>query len=135
MIQIDQSLWIEVLNLNHIENWIESVAKEENKLIGDLSIILGDDDWLLKYNQQYLNHDYYTDIITFDYSEQNIVSGDLLISVERVIANAKELSVSREKELNRVIVHGLLHLCGYGDNTKEKSRIIRKKEDYYLNRL
>jgi rRNA maturation RNase YbeY len=135
MIQFDQSLWEETLVLNHVEDWIKKVVEEENKMLGDLTIVFGNDEWLLGYNKQYLNHDYYTDIITFDYSEQDVISGDLLISVERVNANAKELNVSRETELNRIVVHGVLHLCGYGDNTEKKSQIIRKKEDYYLNLL
>jgi rRNA maturation RNase YbeY len=135
MIQIDQTLWQRALRLDHIPNWLNKVVEEENKSLGDLTIVLGDDEWLLGYNMQYLQHDYYTDIITFDYTEQHIISGDLLISVERVYANAEELNVPRETELNRVIVHGLLHLCGYGDNTEKKSQKIRKKEDYYLNLL
>jgi rRNA maturation RNase YbeY len=85
-------------------------------------------------NQQYLKHDYYTDIITFDYSEHTEISGDLFVSIDRVYENAFENTVTRELELKRVCVHGVLHLCGYGDKSEEESRIMRSKEDYYLDK-
>lgn len=128
---------IEVLDLNpeFFISWLKNVCSEEEKLLGDISIILTSDELLLMMNIDHLNHDYYTDIITFDYSEDNIVSGDLFISMERVFENADSLNVSRETELNRVVVHGVLHLIGFEDKTEEDSRRMREKEDYYLEQI
>ncbi|PWH84926.1 rRNA maturation RNase YbeY [Brumimicrobium oceani] len=127
-----QVLEVDAPNLDYVEGWFQKVSEEEGKNLAELSIVLGTDDWLLDQNIQFLNHDFYTDIITFDYCVQDILSGDLLISLERVEENAIEYNVSRETELNRVLVHGLLHLCGYGDKTAKEIEIMRKKEDYYL---
>lgn len=113
------------------DKWLTKVCQLEGKEIGDLTIILSSDKYLLKINQDYLDHDYYTDIITFDYDEDNI-TGDLFISYERVIENAGTHTVSIEDELNRVIVHGLLHLIGYGDKSETESRAMRTLEDKYL---
>ena len=118
-----------------LSSWLMNVVTHEHKTLGDLTIILGRDDWLLEYNKTYLQHDYYTDIITFDYTEENLVSGDLLISIDRVIDNANTLNVPRETELMRVIVHGLLHLLGYKDKSDEDILLMRSKEDYYLGLL
>ncbi len=118
-----------------IIKWLNEVVNKENRELGPLSVILGSDEWLLYYNKHYLKHDFYTDIITFDYSINALVSGDLLISYERVIDNAHRLNVSRETELYRVIVHGVLHLCGYKDELPSDKEIMRNKEDYYLKLL
>lgn len=118
-----------------INDWLNTVVLNENTSLGEVSIVFGSDKWLLEYNIKHLNHDYYTDIITFDYSTKNLVSGDLLISLERVNENAIDLNVSRETELNRVIVHGVLHLCGYTDKSDSDKKIMREKEDYYLSLL
>lgn len=123
------------LNLDYVQNWYDQVVLEEQKTLGNLTIVLGTDEWLLEQNITFLQHNYYTDIITFDYSEMNFISGDLLISIDRVADNAKQFNVSRETELNRVLVHGLLHLCGYGDKSEKEIEIMRKKEDYYLSLL
>lgn len=112
--------------------WLTDVIKAEGKELGDVSIVVGSDDWLLKFNNDYLNHDYFTDIITFDYCEGITVSGDLLISMDRVDDNAVENNVPRETEFLRVCVHGVLHLCGYGDKTDDEVVVMREKEDYYL---
>lgn len=130
-----QVLEVDSPDLNHVESWFEKVVEQENKTLAELSIVLGSDDWLIDQNIRFLEHDFYTDIITFDYCVHDIVSGDLLISLDRVEENAKEYNVSRETELNRVLVHGLLHLCGYGDKTPKEIEIMRKKEDYYLSLL
>jgi probable rRNA maturation factor len=87
---------------------------------------------LLKINEQYLNHNYYTDIVTFDYVENSVISGDLFISVDRVEENASQLGVSFDEELYRVIFHGILHLCGYNDKTIAEKEMMREKEDFYL---
>jgi rRNA maturation RNase YbeY len=100
--------------------------------IGDISIILVDDAEILNINNKYLKHNYYTDIITFDYTKDRTISGDLYISIERVCENAEQYNTKVNDELNRVIIHGLLHLCGYKDKTKKQASLIRKKENYYL---
>lgn len=123
------------LDTDHLQTWLNKVVRSENKQLGTLSIVLGSDEWLLDKNIQFLNHDYYTDIITFDYSEDIVISGDLLISLDRVFDNAEQLDVSRETELLRVVVHGVLHLVGYNDKSPEESELMRKKEDYYLSLL
>lgn len=123
------------LNLDLIEQWLKSTSENEGKSLGVVSIVLGTDEWLLDKNIKFLKHDFYTDIITFDYSEDSLVSGDLLISLERVYDNADDHNVSRETELMRVIVHGILHLIGYNDKSPKEAQIMRKKEDYYLSLL
>jgi rRNA maturation RNase YbeY len=115
--------------------WLTDVVESEGKTLGELSLVIGDDEWLHKYNMEFLNHDYYTDIITFDYSTNDLVSGDLLVSIERVQENAINENSTSQEELNRVVVHGVLHLCGYGDKTEEELLVMRQKEDYYLSLL
>ncbi|MBU6206019.1 MAG: rRNA maturation RNase YbeY [Bacteroidetes bacterium] len=111
---------------------IKVLAFVECFQIGDISIILVDDAEILNINNKYLKHNYYTDIITFDYTKDRTISGDLYISIERVCENAKQYNTKVNDELNRVIIHGLLHLCGYKDKTKKQASLIRKKENYYL---
>jgi rRNA maturation RNase YbeY len=120
--------------VDQIHALFTKILKEESssKILSPITIVLGDDEWLLDYNKTYLDHDYYTDIITFDYSDENVVSGDLLISVERVSDNAAFLNVPRETELLRVVIHGFLHLLGYEDNTDAKKSLMREKEDLYI---
>ena len=113
---------------------LTGLVKEERKLLGDVSVIFVSDDYLLEINQSYLNHDYYTDIITFDYCEQNIISGDLFISVDRVRENADVFNADFRTELHRVIIHGVLHLCGYKDKTEENEKEMRVLENKYLNK-
>jgi rRNA maturation RNase YbeY len=112
---------------------LKSLAIKEGKILKDISIVFTDDEYLLEVNKQYLNHDYYTDVITFDYSVFPSVSGDIMISLDRVKDNAESLSVSFEEELFRVIFHGLLHLCGYKDKSPSDEALMRKKENEYLN--
>ena len=108
------------------------VAGSESFRIGALSIIFCSDPYILDVNMKYLHHDYFTDIITFDYCEGKTLSGDLFISLDTVRANAEEYGASFEDELNRVMVHGLLHLMGYDDHTDDQKKEMREKEDYYL---
>ena len=115
-----------------ILDWYSKVANQEEKVLGDLTIIFCSDDYLLEVNREHLDHDYYTDIITFDYSDFPIVSGDLFISVDRVKENATDFNVSFEHELHRVIIHGFLHLCGYFDKTNEDELLMRSKENQAL---
>ena len=112
--------------------WLDNAVSEEGKTTGEITVIFCSDEHLLDMNRQYLDHDYYTDIITFDYTEGSIVSGDLFISVDRVYENAQGLDFDRAIELRRVCVHGVLHLCGYGDKSGPEVRLMRDKEDYYL---
>ncbi len=112
--------------------WLRLVAESEIRRIGDIYIIFCSDNYMLDINQKFLGHDYFTDIITFDYCVGDRLSGDLFISVETVQDNALEYEVEFEDELNRVIVHGVLHLIGYDDKTEEERELMRKKEDYYL---
>ncbi|MBI9066291.1 MAG: rRNA maturation RNase YbeY [Salinivirgaceae bacterium] len=123
---------VEKLNIKKTETWINKCVEEENKLLGDISVIFCNDEYLLQINKEYLAHHFYTDIITFDYSQDVILSGDLFISVDRVLENSKEFNVSFDNELKRVIIHGILHLIGYGDKTDEESKIMRMLENKYL---
>ena len=112
--------------------WLRMVAESEIKRIGDISIIFCSDNYILDVNMKYLHHDYFTDVITFDYCEGDKLSGDLFISVDTVRENAKLYNTDFNDELNRVMVHGILHLIGYDDHSQKDKQLIRKKEDYYL---
>jgi probable rRNA maturation factor len=122
----------ELKNQNQISDWMNSTAQEEGKYIGALNYIFCDDEYLHKINVEFLNHDTYTDIITFDYCVGDEIISDIYVSTERVNENAKEFSESFEEELHRVLIHGLLHLCGYKDKSKEEESLMRDKENYYL---
>ena len=98
----------------------------------NLSFVFCDDEYLKKINLKYLDHDYYTDVITFDYSTADGLAGDVFISIDRVKENANNFKVSFNEELFRVIIHGVLHLCGFNDKTKKEIKEIRKKEDHFL---
>ena len=117
--------------------WIKGVIASESDNVklrsGDINIIFCSDKYLLELNKKYLSHDFYTDIITFDNCSNQIISGDLFISIDRVRENSKTYSSSFDEELHRVIVHGLLHLLGYKDKTKAQSKVMREKESFYLN--
>ena len=113
-------------------SWLKLVAESEIKKLGNINIIFCSDNYILDVNVKYLGHDYFTDIITFDYCEKDILSGDLFISIDTVRDNAEFYKTEFNDELNRVIVHGLLHLIGYDDHTPEEQKIMREKENYYL---
>ena len=112
--------------------WLKFVAESETKRLGDIAVIFCSDHYILDVNMKYLQHDYFTDIITFDYCEGNVLSGDLFISIDSVRENATFYGSEFADELNRVIVHGLLHLIGYDDHTEEDIAQMRAKENYYL---
>lgn len=114
------------------KQWLKTVAGSEMKKLGDISIIFSSDNYILDINIKYLQHDYFTDIITFDYCVGNVISGDLFISVDSVRENSMYFKTKFEDELDRVIVHGLLHLIGYDDHTDEQQELMRRKENYYL---
>lgn len=126
---------ISELTADFYEAWLSEVVTIEAKKLGDVTLVFCSDDYLLKVNQEYLDHDYYTDIITFDYSEDDFVSGDLFISIDRVKENAETNNVSFINELNRVVVHGVLHLCGYKDKSESEERTMREKENEMLDLL
>ncbi len=119
-------------NTGEYTNWILNVISDEGHNPGEISYVFCDDNYLHKMNVEYLDHDTLTDIITFDYTSGNIVSGDVFISIERVKENAAQFEVSFEKELSRVMVHGVLHLLGYKDKTEAEKAEMRNKEDFYL---
>ncbi len=119
-------------NSEFLVSWINKVVESEKKILGELSYVFCSDEYLLEMNREHLNHDYYTDIITFDYCFENIVSGDLFISLDRVEENAKEFSITFQDELDRVCVHGVLHLCGYKDKSEADEILMRQKEDEKL---
>lgn len=123
---------INEVNKYFLTQWLDKVTQLENKKLGDLTFIFTSDDYLLKVNQQYLEHDYYTDIITFDYCEDDYVIGDLFISIDRVKDNAQTNNTTFQNELNRVIVHGVLHLCGYKDKSEVDEQLMRQKENQML---
>ena len=122
-------------NIEDLKLWINNVIKEEEMIIGELVYVLCNDEYLLKKNIQFLNHNTLTDVITFDYSDDKIISGDILISTERVVENAKIFNVNYLTELHRVMVHGLLHLLGYNDKIKKEAIQMHEKENYYLNKF
>ena len=129
-----QFIKVDTIDLNSTKNWIKKIIFSE-KILGDIMFVFCDDQFLLKKNIKYLNHDTLTDVISFDYSNENKVSGDILISIERVKENAKLYNQTFYTELNRVMAHGLLHLLGYNDKSKEEAKIMKSKENYYLSKL
>jgi rRNA maturation RNase YbeY len=121
-------------NKRKINKWIYSSIQSEDEKPGAINYIFCSDNYLLKLNQKYLNHNNYTDIITFE-NDDRFISGDIFISVDRVTENARELDLQFEEELHRVMIHGVLHLIGYKDKSEEEKRLMTKKEDYYLSLL
>jgi probable rRNA maturation factor len=115
-----------------VKNWIKYVVSSEGKTLGNLNYVFSSDEYVIEINKKYLQHDYYTDIITFNYNEGIIVSGDIVISIDMVRENALKFSNSFEAELHRVIIHGVLHLIGYDDKTEKLKLVMRSMEDKYL---
>ncbi|MCQ2235633.1 MAG: rRNA maturation RNase YbeY [Bacteroidales bacterium] len=122
-------------NRRIIKNWIKEVAKSYGLVLGDLSYIFCNDDMILEVNRQYLQHDYFTDIITFDYVESNVCSGDMFISVDTVKSNAELFNSTYINELHRVVIHGVLHLCGLKDKSPKDEKKMRAAEDKALSLL
>ena len=114
---------------------INSIATEESRVVGDIKFVFCDDNFLLKINKEFLGHDTYTDIITFDYSIGNEVISEIYVSTDRVEENAKKYKQTFENEIHRVMIHGVLHLCGYNDKLAEEKQIMRDKENHYLSLL
>ena len=117
---------------NQTTEWIKAVAATYKKRVGEIAYIFCSDEKILKVNQDYLQHDYYTDIITFDYSEENIINGDLFISLDTVRTNAEQVGAPYDEELHRVIIHGILHLCGINDKGPGEREIMEAAENKAL---
>lgn len=132
MIDFSSQNGFQLETLKTIEQWLSNVAEEENYEVGELGYIFCTDDYLHGLNKTFLDHDTLTDVITFDYVVDKTIHGEIYISTERVQENSIDFDVSFMNELRRVMVHGLLHLCGYGDKTEEEAHLMREKEDYYL---
>jgi probable rRNA maturation factor len=135
MILFHKETNFELKQKTEYKNWIKSLIKENEKRVGDINYIFCDDEYLLEINQKYLQHDTYTDIITFDYSENGVISGDIFISIERVKENATLFTKGFEEELHRVLAHGILHLCGYKDKTQKESKEMREREECAIQKL
>ena len=128
-----QSISNRISNKNNIKKWITNrIEKEFKKSVGDINFYFTDDSEILEINKKYLTHNYYTDIITFNYCTENSISGDIVISVDTVKSNAKDYNVTFENELHRVIVHGILHLIGFDDSTEKLKKEISEKENWAL---
>jgi probable rRNA maturation factor len=133
MIQyIAEEVKLPTIQKQKITRWIKDTAAAYDKKVGDIAYIFCSDERILDVNNQYLKHDYYTDIITFDYSEGSIISGDIFISVDTVRSNSEKFEVSFEDELQRILIHGILHLCGQADNTPELRAEMTRKENLAL---
>ena len=135
MISFNYETSFKLENDLEISKWISNVISSEKFKEGDINYVFCDDDYLLKLNIEFLNHDTLTDIISFDNTIGKILQGDIFISIDRVKENANNFNVSFKEELSRVIVHGVLHYCGYKDNTEEDAKLIREKENFYINQL
>ena len=135
MISFNYETDFELENEAQYEDWISRIIESEGFDEGEINYIFCDDDYLLKVNQDYLDHDYYTDIITFDYVKGKTISGDIFVSLPRILDNASTLSQNFESEFNRVLAHGILHLCGYKDKTEEEKIQMRAKEDFYISQF
>jgi rRNA maturation RNase YbeY len=127
-----QDIDFELLESGKVKKWITEVIQRRQKKVGNISYLFCDDEYLLGVNRQYLNHDTYTDIITFDYVAADLISGDIMISVERVGENAEKFGVPAEQELHRVIIHGVLHLLGQGDKSDAEAAEMRRQEEEAL---
>ena len=127
-----QDIDFELPEAEKVRKWIFEVVQRRQKRVGNISYLFCGDEYLLGVNQQYLNHDTYTDIITFDYVATDLISGDIMISVDRVKENASSFNVSFEQELHRVIIHGVLHLLGQGDKSEAEAVEMRRQEEEAL---
>lgn len=128
----NQSIVFKLKEKNKLKLWIKTVAEKEKYLVGTINYVFCTDEELLAVNIKHLKHNTYTDIITFDYTEGKTINSDIFISIDRVGENAKKFEVDFETELHRVMIHGILHLCGYKDKSKEDAELMRKKENSSL---
>lgn len=121
-----------IISKKIVSAWIEKVVSDFKKYFGDISFIFSNDEYILDINKKYLNHDFYTDVITFDYCENNIISGDIFISIDRVLENSQDFNVSFSSEILRVMVHGVLHLLGFSDSSDTEKAEMRLLENNYI---
>jgi len=135
MINFNYEIDFELDSEEQIAKWITDTISSEEYKIEEINYVFCDDAYLHKLNVEFLNHDTLTDIISFDYTIGKILQGDIFISVERVKDNAKDFEATFEEELHRVIIHGILHYCGYKDKTEEDAKVMREKENHYLQLL
>lgn len=120
---------------DQISVWLENIILEEGKKLGKIQYIFCDDEYLLQVNKEHLQHDYYTDVITFDYVKGKKISGDIFVSLQRIEDNAASLSTNKDEELRRVLAHGVLHLCGYKDKSDSDQLLMTEKENFYLSKI
>jgi probable rRNA maturation factor len=132
IVQATKDCSFSYIGFNLLKKWLYRVIKEEDFIPGDITFVFTSDDYLLELNRKYLQHDFYTDVISFDFSYDNIVSGDIFISLDRVNENAGIYNVDFHEELDRVMLHGLLHLLGYHDSNDLEISVMRSKESDYL---
>lgn len=118
-----------------IKNWIKKVIRSEGKEPGDLSFIFADEENMLKMNIKYLGHDYNTDVITFDYSKDDFIEGEIYIGIDTIRKNAKKYKVTLRNEVKRVMVHGVLHMLGYEDKNEEQRKLMKEREDYHIGEI
>ena len=120
---------------DQISVWLENIILKEGKKLGKIQYIFCDDEYLLQVNKEHLQHDYYTDVITFDYVKGKKISGDIFVSLQRIEDNAASLSTNKDEELRRVLAHGVLHLCGYKDKLDSEQLLMTEKENFYLSKI
>ncbi|GAB1414942.1 rRNA maturation RNase YbeY [Paludibacter sp.] len=136
MIQyINEDVKAPLLKKREVSTWIKNIAKLHGRKTGDIAFIFCNDDKIIEINRKYLQHDFYTDIITFDYSYSDIISGDIFISIDTVKTNAEKYKVAFNQELHRVIIHGILHLCGRDDQSADDKAIMKEEENKALDIL
>lgn len=125
----NQTIPFKLKQKTKLKQWIKAITETEKHVLGEINYIFCTDNELLEINQKHLNHNTFTDIITFDYTENTTINSDIFISVERITENATKFNVTFEEELHRVMIHGILHLCGYKDKSKADAELMRKKEN------
>ena len=132
---INEGIELPDIHEYRVKLWINRIVEQKDKYIEDLTLVFCSDEYILEVNQNYLQHDYYTDIITFDYCCGSKISGDLIISLDTVLSNSQKYNTSYDTELHRVIIHGVLHLLGYQDKTDSDAKEMRRNEDFALKQL
>ena len=131
----NEDIKFELKQKNLLRKWIKDSIDDSERIIGDINIIFTSDKYLLSLNKEYLSHNYFTDIVTFNYCDESILNGDIFISIETVKNNSEQFGVRFIEEVHRVIIHGILHLIGFDDKNEEEKTIMREKENFYLKRL
>lgn len=132
---ISQDVAFQLKQKRKIKKWLTDLINSHHKRVGEISIVFSNNDYVLEVNKQFLSHDFYTDIITFNYNEDDFISGDLIISIDMVRENAEKYEETFEQELHRVVVHGILHLLGLNDETKKEEAAMRIAENDALKML